>query len=78
MRQNSFFFSEAESATNVFKAGDLVNTTQMMRKNWELRSMALLHGELPPSSLFQANLKGLQATWESEQGRGEGTTEEWS
>lgn len=78
MRQNPFFFGKAESATNVFKAGDVVNTMQMTRKGWEAGPMALLHGRLPPTSLSLADLKGLQATWESEQGRGEGQAEEWS
>jgi hypothetical protein len=31
LKQNPFFFSKAESATNGFKAGNLVNIIQMQR-----------------------------------------------
>lgn len=50
MRQNSFFFSKAESATNDFKAGDLVNTMLIIRDDW---SPLVLHSQLPVPSLGQ-------------------------
>lgn len=44
MRQNSFFFTKAESATNDFKAEDFVNTLQVIRED---REPLLLHSQLP-------------------------------